>query len=121
MTPPIKPRPIHSTLLSFRSARSLAGTCGVGITIGGDPGCYIVEHHLSRFVEGEDPRNVELMWDKVGRSGRQAGRSVRCGAVWFGAVQCSAVQCSAVQCSAVQCSAMKYRPIGAPVVVGAIF
>ena len=39
------------------------GTCGVGVTIGGEAGCYIVEHHLSRFCEGQDPRNIELMWD----------------------------------------------------------
>ena len=24
-----------------------------GVTVGGDPACYIVEHHLSRFVEGQ--------------------------------------------------------------------
>uniref|UniRef100_A0A2C9LS95 Uncharacterized protein n=1 Tax=Biomphalaria glabrata TaxID=6526 RepID=A0A2C9LS95_BIOGL len=40
------------------------GTVGVGVTIGGEPGCFIVEKHLSRFVEGQDPRNVELMWDR---------------------------------------------------------
>ena len=50
------------------------GTCGVGVTIGGDPGCYIVEHHLSRFVEGEDPRNVELMWDQMWRATINYGR-----------------------------------------------
>ena len=38
------------------------GTTGVGISIGGEPGCYIVERHLSRFVEGEDPRDVEAIW-----------------------------------------------------------
>lgn len=32
------------------------GTTGVGVSIGGEPACYIVEHHLSRFVEGQDPR-----------------------------------------------------------------
>tara|TARA_R110002050_G_scaffold22009_2_gene60369 strand:- start:1064 stop:1252 length:189 start_codon:yes stop_codon:yes gene_type:complete len=37
----------------------------VGVSIGGDPACYIVEHHLSRFVEGQDARNVELMWDQM--------------------------------------------------------
>lgn len=50
------------------------GTCGVGITIGGEPGCYIVEHHLSRFVEGQDPRNIELMWDQMFRSTLNYGR-----------------------------------------------
>lgn len=50
------------------------GTCGVGVTIGGDPACYIVEHHLSRFVEGQDPRNVELMWDQMFRATLNYGR-----------------------------------------------
>lgn len=50
------------------------GTTGVGITIGGPPGCYIVEHHLSRFVEGQDPRNIELMWDQMFRSTLNYGR-----------------------------------------------
>ena len=39
------------------------GTCGVGVSIGGEPGCYIAEHHLARFCEGQDPRNIELMWE----------------------------------------------------------
>lgn len=50
------------------------GTCGVGVTIGGEPGCYIVEKHLSRFVEGQDPRNVELMNDQMFRSTLNYGR-----------------------------------------------
>jgi len=50
------------------------GTCGVGITIGGEPGCYIVEHHLSRFVEGQDPRDVEVMWDMMWRATINYGR-----------------------------------------------
>jgi len=50
------------------------GTVGVGVTIGGEPGCFIVENHLSRFVEGEDPRNVELMWDEMWRSTINYGR-----------------------------------------------
>ena len=32
------------------------GTVGVGVSIGGEPACFIVENHLSRFVEGQDPR-----------------------------------------------------------------
>ena len=41
------------------------GHVGVGISIGGPPACFIVEEHLSRFVEGQDCRNLELMWDQV--------------------------------------------------------
>jgi L-rhamnonate dehydratase len=36
------------------------GTTGVGVSIGGEPACYIVEKHLSRFVEGQDPRCARL-------------------------------------------------------------
>jgi len=50
------------------------GTCGVGITIGGEAGCYIVENHLSRFCEGQDPRNIELMWDQMFRASVNYGR-----------------------------------------------
>ncbi|GFO05302.1 L-rhamnonate dehydratase [Plakobranchus ocellatus] len=50
------------------------GTVGVGVTIGGEPGCYIVEKHLSRFVEGQDPRDVELMWDQMFRATLNYGR-----------------------------------------------
>eukprot|EP00937_MAST-01D_sp_MAST-1D-sp2_P006119 g6119.t1 len=50
------------------------GTTGVGVTIAGEPGCFIVENHLSRFVEGEDPRNVELMWDQMWRATINYGR-----------------------------------------------
>ncbi|KAK6187705.1 hypothetical protein SNE40_005669 [Patella caerulea] len=50
------------------------GNIGVGVTIGGEPGCYIAEKHLSRFVEGQDPRNVELMWDQMFRATLNYGR-----------------------------------------------
>ena len=50
------------------------GTTGVGVSIGGEPACYIVENHLSRFVEGQDPRDVELMWDQMFRSTLNYGR-----------------------------------------------
>ncbi|ESO83459.1 hypothetical protein LOTGIDRAFT_133359 [Lottia gigantea] len=50
------------------------GTVGVGVTIGGEPGCYIAEKHLSRFVEGQDPRNVELIWEQMFRGTVNYGR-----------------------------------------------
>ena len=37
-------------------------------------GCYIVEKHLSRFVEGQDPRDIELMWDQMFRATINYGR-----------------------------------------------
>ena len=50
------------------------GTIGVGVTTAGEPGCYIVEKHLSRFVEGEDARNIERIWDCMWRSTINYGR-----------------------------------------------
>ena len=50
------------------------GDKGVGVSIGGAPGCYIVEHHLSRFVEGQNPGDVELMWDQMYRATLNYGR-----------------------------------------------
>jgi L-rhamnonate dehydratase len=50
------------------------GMVGVGISIGGDAACYIVEKHLARFVEGQDPSNVELIWDQCWRSTMNYGR-----------------------------------------------
>ena len=56
------------------------GTVGVGPSIGGNPACHIIEHHLSRFVEGQDVRNTNLMWDQMYRAtmpyGRKVGRGV---------------------------------------------
>jgi len=50
------------------------GTVGIGCSIGGEPACYIIEKHLSRFVEGQDPRNVELIWDQMWRATLPYGR-----------------------------------------------
>lgn len=50
------------------------GIVGFGVSIGGDPGCFIVEKHLSRFIEGQDIRNVELMWDQMWRASTNYGR-----------------------------------------------
>ena len=36
--------------------------------------CYIVEKHLSQFVEGQDARDVELMWDQMFRATLNYGR-----------------------------------------------
>lgn len=50
------------------------GTIGIGTSTGGDPACYIIEKHLSRFVEGQDARNVEIMWDQMFRATLPYGR-----------------------------------------------
>lgn len=69
------------------------GTVGVGTSIGGEPACFLIENHFSRFVEGQvgthclllcsawadpfsyqDVRNVELMWDQMWRASMPYGR-----------------------------------------------
>jgi L-rhamnonate dehydratase len=50
------------------------GTVGIGASVGGEPACYIIEQHLSRFVEGQDPRDIELMWDQMWRGSMPYGR-----------------------------------------------
>jgi L-rhamnonate dehydratase len=50
------------------------GIVGIGCSIGGEPACFIIEKHLSRFVEGQDPRDVELMWDQMWRATLPYGR-----------------------------------------------
>jgi len=51
-----------------------SGVVGFGVSIGGEPGCYMVENHFSRFIEGQDVRNIELMWDQMWRSSMNYGR-----------------------------------------------
>ena len=50
------------------------GKIGIGVSIGGEPAAFIIENHLSRFVEGQDPRDVELMWDQMWRGTINYGR-----------------------------------------------
>lgn len=50
------------------------GTVGFAVTTGGEPAAFIVERHLARFVEGRDPREVELIWDQMYFSTQYYGR-----------------------------------------------
>lgn len=50
------------------------GIIGVGTSIGGEPACFIIERHLNRFIEGQDARNVELIWDQMWRATLNYGR-----------------------------------------------
>lgn len=50
------------------------GTTGYGCSIGGEPAAYIIEKHLSRFVEGQRPSAVELIHDQMMRATLNCGR-----------------------------------------------
>ncbi|MDD0839891.1 L-rhamnonate dehydratase [Curvibacter sp. HBC61] len=41
------------------------GTVGFSVTTGGELGCFIVEKHLARFLEGQCVTAIEKMWDQM--------------------------------------------------------
>ena len=41
------------------------GTTGFAVTAGGEPAAWIVENHLSRFVEGARVTDIERIWDQM--------------------------------------------------------
>ena len=41
------------------------GTVGLGVTTGGELGCWIVEKHLARFIEGRAVTEIEKIWDQM--------------------------------------------------------
>jgi L-rhamnonate dehydratase len=44
------------------------GTKGFATGFGGPIACWIVHNHFNRFLEGEDPRDLNLIWDKLFRA-----------------------------------------------------
>ncbi|WP_293857028.1 L-rhamnonate dehydratase [uncultured Alsobacter sp.] len=50
------------------------GTVGFAVTTGGEIGCYIVEKHLARFLEGQKVTDIEKMWDQMYFSTQFYGR-----------------------------------------------
>lgn len=41
------------------------GVVGFAVTTGGEPAAWIVQRHLSRFLIGADPTEVERIWDQM--------------------------------------------------------
>lgn len=41
------------------------GRVGFAVTTGGDIGCFIVEKHLARFLEGRPVTDIERAWDQM--------------------------------------------------------
>lgn len=41
------------------------GTIGFGLTTAGEPGAFIVERHLARFLEGAPVHELERIWDQL--------------------------------------------------------
>ena len=55
-------------------AEASDGTVGFAVTTGGEPGAWIVEKHLARFVEGQRVSDLELIWDQMFRATLFYGR-----------------------------------------------
>lgn len=49
------------------------GTVGISAGQGGAPACYIIEEHFKRFIVGQDPRNLNKIWDQMFLSSRYYG------------------------------------------------
>ena len=41
------------------------GVVGFAVTTGGEPGAWIVEKHLARFLEGANVTDIERIWDQM--------------------------------------------------------
>ncbi len=51
-----------------------SGVVGFGVTTAGEPGAWIVERHLARFLEGAPVTAIEKIWDQMYRSTLFYGR-----------------------------------------------
>ncbi|QPG74642.1 hypothetical protein FOA43_001974 [Brettanomyces nanus] len=50
------------------------GTKGFATGFGGPIACWLVQHHFERFILGADPRDINLLWDKMFRASMFYGR-----------------------------------------------
>jgi L-rhamnonate dehydratase len=50
------------------------GSVGLGVTVGGEPGAWIVEKHLAGLVEGQRVTDLEKIWDQLYLSTLHYGR-----------------------------------------------
>ena len=50
------------------------GEVGVAVTTGGDLGCWIIEKHLARFIEGKKVDEIATIWDQMFNSTLFYGR-----------------------------------------------
>ncbi len=51
-----------------------SGATGVATGFGGPPGAWLVANHFTRFLVGEDARNISKIWDQMFRASMPYGR-----------------------------------------------
>ena len=50
------------------------GNVGIATGFGGEPACYLIEKHFSRFLIGQSAHNLNLIWDQMFRASMYYGR-----------------------------------------------
>jgi len=50
------------------------GTVGVATGTGGVPAAWLIKNHFSRFLDKQDARNINLLWDQMYRASLPYGR-----------------------------------------------
>lgn len=51
-----------------------SGVTGVATGFGGPPAAWLITNHFKRFLLGEDPRNINRIWDQMFRAATPYGR-----------------------------------------------
>lgn len=51
------------------------GHLGVATGFGGHPGAWLIANHFSRFLVGQDARNINLIWDQMYRASLPYGQA----------------------------------------------
>jgi L-alanine-DL-glutamate epimerase-like enolase superfamily enzyme len=64
--------PIYAVIVRVKTDEGLAGLGSVGV--GNGSAVYVLEHHLKPIVMGQNPFDVELLWEKMFRSTLNYGR-----------------------------------------------
>ncbi|VEU22877.1 DEKNAAC103960 [Brettanomyces naardenensis] len=58
----------------FVEIEATDGTKGFATGFGGPISCWLIQNHFSRFIIGEDPRDVNIIWDKLFNASMFYGR-----------------------------------------------
>jgi L-rhamnonate dehydratase len=64
--------PAYAVLVRVGTDEGLSGIGSVGV--GNGAAAYVIEHHLKQLVAGENPFDVEFLWEKMFRSTLNYGR-----------------------------------------------
>ena len=86
------------------------GTVGFSVTTGGELGCWIVEKHLARFIEGARVTDIEKIWDQMFNATLYYGRkgivintiqasTWRSGTCWPRCARSRCTRCWAARCA----------------------